>query len=588
MAVLAGPVAAPAPHPSFSPFSTLLPTAPNTGLGVPGIKPPFATATAPKAAPKPAAKATGFDATATQKFLNAKGYSIPVDGINGPLTQAAAAAFRSHADPAAFNVGHGLTTAAPAATPSVPAPAAKVKAPAAKPIAGRNASAGFSSDTGSGSSATGSSDSGTGSSGGSSGSTGTSTPATGTSAAQASIAAILAPIIKQIQDASLTSGRQGQSLINGYTTSAENELKGIDFGAPYTQAGNDQNAINTALLSLLQGSGSGLQDQLGTTLAAAGQSPTLSASLQGKIGADTAGAAGANLAKGDASLSQLNQEGAAAKTYGNKLPGITALGGLQDTKGLQGQVQTDENNQLQALQAKVPGLVQTELNSQATAAQNAAKNNLTQEQIDTSRQKTLIAATLANGVDPKTGVLTPAASAVLSKITGAPAGTFTGLSAKDALTASNDATKNNLTQQGLDIKKTQINDTWATNQQKIKFGYDKLSADNKVSLAKLAQGDKKLALQAAVAQNKASQMSPDSYTKLLQSAHTQADNFYYGIPAKVDSYGTTTVPAVGPVQYPQALSQLLSQHVKLSDALNILNAFYAPGEGGRPKTTAAK
>lgn len=458
MAVLAGPAVA-APRVSFSPFSTLLPTAPNTGLGVPGIKPPFA---AVKAAPKPAAKAPGFDATATQRFLNGKGYSIPVDGINGPLTQAAAAAFRSHADPSAFNVGHGLTTGTATANAGKPAGASEVfkvgtdgdqgKMVTPKAVAAARAVQAPGTGTGS----TGPQNS-PGTSSGTSGASSTPTapastaPATGTSAAQASVAAILAPIIKQIQDASLTSGRQGQSLINGYTTSAENELKGIDFGAPYQQASGDQNAINTALLSLLQGSGSSLQDQLGSTLAAAGQSPTLSASLQGKIGADTAGAAGANLAKGDASLSAINQEGLSAKDYGNKLPALTALGGLQDTKGLQGQVQTDENNQLQALQAKVPGLVQTELSSQEKSAQDAASNNLKQESIDATKQKTLISSIILGGVGTN-GILTPAASASLSRITGAPTGTFTGLSGKDAATIANDKTTAGIKEQTLSEK----------------------------------------------------------------------------------------------------------------------------------------
>lgn len=56
-----------------------------------------------------------------QAFLKAKGYAIPVDGIAGALTQAAAKNWRSSRTPGRFNKNHGLTHDGPAGNAGPPA-----------------------------------------------------------------------------------------------------------------------------------------------------------------------------------------------------------------------------------------------------------------------------------------------------------------------------------------------------------------------------------------------------------------------------------------------------------------------------------
>jgi hypothetical protein len=196
------------------------------------------------------------------------------------------------------------------------------------------------------------------------------------------IQSILAPVIAQITNAEKARASQGQSLINGYTSNAVDQLKGLDFGAPYQAAEGDQNAVNTALLARLGNQGSALQNQLQGELGTSVGAPATDA-VVGKVGADTTGAGNAGLAKGDATLSSLISQGAAAKTYGSKLPGIETLAGLQDAEKLQGAVNTDQANQLSSIESKVPSMVQLELGALASAR--------------TARQKNEIAALIASG-----------------------------------------------------------------------------------------------------------------------------------------------------------------------------------------------
>lgn len=326
--------------------------------------------------PLPAAKDTGV--TGMQQFLNSHGYKIPVDGINGVLTQAAAADFRGSRNPTAFNVGHGLVTsvlqqaAGKAAAPAPP----KTRAPAAAKPAAAPAMTGSSS-----------------------------TPASSDQAtAQSVISAILKPILDEINKQAATQGQNAKTLISGYTTSAQDALKGIDYQQPFTNAAAQESAINTALMNQLKGVGGGAQDQLAGELASAGSDPTFAAALGSRLGNITTGAANAGLASGGAAASKLIGQGAAAKGYGDTLPGITALAGLQDLGKALGGIETGRQTQVGSLQSKVPGMVQSELTALSSAR--------------TAQQKNAVAAAIAEGYDPTTGQLTPKARASLASALG--------------------------------------------------------------------------------------------------------------------------------------------------------------------------
>lgn len=511
---------------------------------------PFAAPVAP-IRPAPAAKAPVFDASAMQKFLNGHGYTIPVDGINGPITQAAAADFRGSRNPAAFNTGHGLTAAAPTPAAAPPAPAPRTAAPktpappaAAKPPPTQQPATATPAAARPGVS---------------------STPDAAT--ASTAIQAIIRPLIAEIQRAEAARAAQGQSAIGGYTANAAKQTGAIDFGAPYAGAEAGQNAVNTALMQTLTGAGTGLQTDLASTLAKAGIDPT--GAVSGKVGADTAGAAGAGLAKGDATLSSMLASGAAAKTYGDALPGITRLGGLQDTAKLQGQVTTDTANQLGSIQSKVPGMVQSELTNLSTARAKADANK-------TAATKNQMAAILANGVDPKTGVLTPAASAALARVSGLPPGTFTGVSAKTAETITNDQTKAVIARTGNQIKQENA-DTART-----RASNSSTNADARLRLAQRHENTYEKTAGAKLAAKKGG-LTAGQYASQRTKALAKADLFYYGKNPTVSAAGVTMNNGIAGIDYGAALKQLVNGlSLQPADAVAILNDFYAPGERGRP------
>jgi hypothetical protein len=196
--------------------------------------------------------------------------------------------------------------------------------------------------------------------------------------ARAAIQSILQPLIAQIQNAAAQRAKQGAALITGYTNNAVDKLNGINFQKPYQAAAQDQNAVNSALLASLGGQGSALQNQLSGELGSSVAAPTAGA-IVGKVGADTTGAGNAGLANGDATLSSLIAQGAVQGAYGQKLPGIETLAGLQDVKGLQGSINNTTQQQLGDLQAKVPQMVQDELSSIATSKENQVRDQIAEE-----------------------------------------------------------------------------------------------------------------------------------------------------------------------------------------------------------------
>lgn len=359
------------------------------------------------------------------------------------------------------------------------------------------------------------------------------------------INSILAPIIKQITDSENARAEAGQQAIGGYTQNAQDQLKGIDFQAPFTGAVGGENAINTALLARLGGQGSALQDQLQGQLG--GVDPGLASAIGGNANATANGAANAGLATGDATTSSLLSQGANAGVYGKKLPAITSLAGAQDTGKLQGQVASDLKTQLGDIQSKVPGMIQSELTTLSTARTAAEKNRIAQ--------------IIAEGYDPSTGQLTPKARAALASATGV-----------DPLTGKPTAKTQ--------IAKTKADGAAAATQQRLALEAAKVYGVDANGNPTLAA--RKAATQAALNEKKASSMSPTAYGGLLQKASKAADDFYSGVAPTTRADGSVSKPGVPPVLYPKALHELLAEGVKYKDALAILDARYQPGEGGRP------
>lgn len=567
-------------------------------------------------------KAPVFDASAFQTTLNKAGFAIPVTGQNDPLTQAAATAFRSHTDPGQFNVAHGLMAGAPSSTPAptrstqgldvgIPKAPPVRATPVAKmsPIVGAIASAlngtvkppkppaptvtkptAKTTNTGG-------------------------LPASDMAAAKAQIDAVIAPLIQQITNASLVQGKQGESLIQGYTNSAENMLKGINFEQPFQSAAGQQNAINTALMASLGGQGGSLQNQLGGQLAASGQAPGLASAITTGVGNTATGAANTGLATGDASLSQLLQGGAAAQGYGNSLPGIQALAGLQDTKGLQGQVQTDENNQLSSIQSKVPGMVQSELGAissdqsatakeNQTIAQDAASNRLKQEGINATDRKTDISTIIAANIDPKTGTLTPAGIKQLRQLGINSTGVAGSVGAGIVKTNATNATKSSEFGQTLAL-------ATAKDTKELQQGQEKINIDNE----KIVAGN---APKFSATNSRALGYRADQYGNPIGKTVTPIPGYGFNSKGNVvkestsattKQHGLTTLEvtrfsgqastlaqaakqggtsskgaALPPISYQQAEIEAQDQGIPAWIYLPALNRFYTPGQQGRPQT----
>lgn len=101
-------------------------------------------------------------------------------------------------------------------------------------------------------------------------------------------------------------------------------------------------------------------------------------------------------------------------------------------------------------------------------------------------------------------------------------------------------------------------------------------ATEKIQQQREAAAQKKAA--AAIKKAKTPGMTPGERLTLLNRANKMAEDFYFGVPA------TTTTPAVAAILYPQALARLIALGMRRPDAIRLLNAYYAPGEGGRPVT----
>jgi hypothetical protein len=169
----------------------------------------------------------------------------------------------------------------------------------------------------------------------------------------------LAPIIKQIQDAIAARSVSGQQAIGGLTQS----LGGLFAqAAPQTQAAfseaqGAQSSTNNALADRLGSFGKGLSAEQGQTLASI-NAPSSVGNVAANTGNIGQGAANAGFAVGNAELGALTAHGANAGAYAAQLPGIAGLTGIQNSKLLQAQLNSELADQTGRVSAQAPGLIQ--------------------------------------------------------------------------------------------------------------------------------------------------------------------------------------------------------------------------------------
>jgi hypothetical protein len=355
---------------------------------------------------------------------------------------------------------------------------------------------------------------------------------------QSSAQGMLDPIIQAI---TANIGKQtatASANIRGNASSLAQALAGVDYGSPYTGAEAKQASIDAALQQSLTGGGQQLAGDLASRLAAIG--PAVPAAASGL--ASRAAAIGTNAqAVGSGALSDLVAQEAAARSYGQKLPGLAQEQGLQDISGVEAAGVKTPGDQTASVMQQLPSIVQ---NLRAAAA------NLTGDR----------AAAVQHVIDTLTGqnITKATASAALGRANAAASPTFNASNSR-ALGYPVDQYGNRIGSGTLP-------------------GYTTDKNGNVVKAPRSGAGAKP-----------PKPLSPASLTKLSKVA----EDLRYGVQPKTQFNSRTqkwmAVPNTGTPNssYSEAYRQLISLGATPAWALAKVNSLYQPGEFGRPPTAAS-
>lgn len=198
--------------------------------------------------------------------------------------------------------------------------------------------------------------------------------------AQGEISPILQAITGQANQTAQQEGSQIQALTQDYA----NELGQMNFASPYQQAEPQQAAIDAALQQSLTGQGSDLASGLsgrlaalqGTSGAPAVEQAAHALSSQGQSIGNTA------LANGSAALSNLIANAAAGANFGEKLPVIAKLSGIQALGQSAGQTQQAVNNATLQAETQLPSIIQNLTANNQDALNNAVGARQKQQALD--------------------------------------------------------------------------------------------------------------------------------------------------------------------------------------------------------------
>jgi hypothetical protein len=208
--------------------------------------------------------------------------------------------------------------------------------------------------------------------------------------AQAQIDPIIAAITSKIQGTAKESGAQ----IAANSAALAKALGGIDYAAPYAGAQRDQAAVDAALQQSLNGGGVALAGDLKSRLGMIGD-PTVGAA------ADSVGARGTaigtnELASGSTNLGSLIASAAAAKSYGQKMPGIAQLSGLQDIAGVGRDATSKVGDATTQIMQLLPQIVQSLRSERDTKQSNKA--SLAAQLLETLMGQNVTKATASAGL----------------------------------------------------------------------------------------------------------------------------------------------------------------------------------------------
>jgi hypothetical protein len=349
---------------------------------------------------------------------------------------------------------------------------------------------------------------------------------------------LIDPIVAAVTSNVNTRAKQAGDSIRGYTDSLAGDLGKIDFGAPYAGAKQEQAAIDSALQQSLTGGGQALSQDLSSRLAQIGE-PAVGQAASGL--ADRGAALGTTeLARGNNALSSLIAHAAAAKSYGQKLPGIARMGGLQDLAGVEQNATNLIGEQTADVMKLLPQIVQ----------------NLRGERSSLQGNKASLAAQL------------------YSTLTGQ---NITKETARRGLIGDASAAYTNA---------LPMPDASLTNQYGYPVDQYGQPVGGKVTPLPGYHVDPKTGQ--VVKDTNADKPKPPT-ADVRQKALKAIETYYWGVPAKTRADGSVANPEVPGVDYETAVTNLVQGFgYTRKQAEALANTRYKPGEDGRPTKTAAE
>lgn len=318
--------------------------------------------------------------------------------------------------------------------------------------------------------------------------------------------------------------------IGANSSALATRLAGMNFGAPYDTAKQEQAAVDAVLQGSLAGTGGtalagDLRSRLGQI-----DDPTVDTAATGVAGRGAA-IGTTELAHGSAALDNLIAAAAGAKEYGAKLPGIAQLTGLQGMAGIQSKAVDDVAAAKTAILNQLPTVV----NELRTQNDNVRGN-----------RASMLMALLGQNITKRTAQV--------------------GLQGAQSKAAAPDATLSRAYGYAVDSNGNPVGGNVTPLP-----GYTVDPGGTVVKTPKPAPAAKPLSSSA------------------LHQLNTQADVLYNGIHPKLQ-FNTQTqqwmhVPGTGqaPVHWSDAVAQLVAAGASHDQAVKLLTAQgWQPGEGGRP------
>lgn len=169
----------------------------------------------------------------------------------------------------------------------------------------------------------------------------------------------LSPLISQTEDVFSRRSDAGQQAVTGFTKALADRLQSI--GARTDTAVGEANARQQAINAALGQLSGAHQDQAGQLATQAGSSvgdegglsmlQRAAQALGGGLGAQ-------QLSGGLSDATRVNELGLSLSAEANRQPGLAALGGLRSSRLLESQLNTDLADQIGAINAQAPGLIE--------------------------------------------------------------------------------------------------------------------------------------------------------------------------------------------------------------------------------------